>query len=326
MIVGAILGGVALGYFMRDRPAESPSSGEPAAAPMRNPPREARVSGGRPGLSAESQQRLDDLEALAASDPKKALTRLPAFRDTELLQLALSAVARGWARSDPQAAAEWTAGLESSDDQVAAALGLIPVWTSQNPEECLTWTSTRPAGNLREVSLVEIADTWVGKDPETALGRFLAMTPETGSERGLHVITAQWAIDDPDKAIESVAALPPEQRRDEFLETVLVSLTNEDPRHAWSEATRFNDPKRVEHVRCMAVEAMAETRPQDALRLAASVGSPPALLESIAGSWAAWDAPAAKAWIATLPDAELAQRLNAKIEGEPESQAPAARD
>lgn len=294
--------------------------------PARTVPREPRPSGPLKNLSAESQQRLLDLETLAASDPRKALTHLPAFRDTELLQLALSAVARGWARSDPQAAAQWTAGLETSEEQVAAALGLVPVWADANPEECLAWTSARPAGNLREVSLVEIADSWVNRDPQKALDRFLAMTPETGSERGLHVITAQWALDDPDKAIACVAALPPEQRRDEFLETVLVSLTNEDPQHAWSEATRFNDPKRVEHVRCMAVEAMAETRPQDALRLAASVGSPPALLESIAGSWAAWDAPAAKAWIATLPDAELAKTLGAKISGSSDPSAPASHE
>lgn len=332
ILVGAILGGVTLGYFLRDT---SPD-GSPAAG--RNPPRppESVVSQRdvRPmahpafakTLSMESQERLHELETLAASDPRKALTRLPAFRDTELLPPALTALAKGWAQTDPQAAAQWAAQLESAEDQVSAALGLVPVWATKNPEQCLAWASAQAPGNMREVSLVELADTWVAHEPGKALGRFLSMKSEDGTERGLHAITAQWALDDPDAAIEHIAALDPAGRRDEFLETALVSLTNQDPDRVWSEATRFDDLKRVEHVRAMSLEAMAETRPQGALKLAASVGNPPALLEAVTRGWASWDAPAAKAWIATLTDAELAKSLAASISGTPEPESPEPQD
>lgn len=309
----AILAGFVSGYFLKDNtPEKSSSTVSESASPRRDVrlmvhPAIAKT------LSLESQERLRELELLASADPRKALTRLPAFRDTDLLPLALTAIAKGWALTDPQAAAQWAAGLESSEDQVSAVLGLVPVWTDRNPEDCLEWASSRPEGNMREVSLVEIADAWVSHSPETALARFLSMKPEQGTERGLHVITSQWALDDPQAAIATLSAMDPTMRRDEFLETALVSLTNQDPELTWKQSTLFNDAKRIEHVRAMALEAIAETRPQDALKLASTVGSSPVLLESIARSWASWDEPAAQAWIASLKDAELAESLNAAI-------------
>ena len=314
MLIGAMLVGVAAGYFLWSAPPRESSSAVPEISAPRRDVRPMEHPAFAKTLSLESQDRLRELETLASTDPRKALTKLPAYRDTDLLPLALTAIAKGWALTDPQAAAQWAASLESSEDQVSAALGVVPVWAEKKPEDCLEWTSNLPAGNMREVSLVEIADTWVSREPDKALSRFLAMKSEDGTERGLHAITAQWPLDDPDKAIEHIAALDPANRRDEFLETALVSLTNQDPDRVWSEATRFNDPKRIEHVRAMSLEAMAETRPQGALKLAESVGNPPVLLEAITRGWASQDAPAAKAWIATLQDADLAETLTKSLE------------
>lgn len=321
MIIGAILVGVAAGYFLKGDPPRESVSAAPEKAALRREVRPMTHPAFAKTLSLESQQRLGELETLASTDPRKALTQLPAYRDTDLLPLALTAIAKGWALSDPQAAAQWAASLESPEDQVSAALGVVPVWAAENPEECLAWASAQPVGNMREVSLVEIADTWVSREPAAALARFRAMKSEAGSERGLHAITAQWPLDDPDKAIEHIAALDPADRRDEFLETALVSLTHQDPDRVWSEATRFDDPKRVEHVRAMSLEAMAETRPQNALKLAGSEGNSPVLLEAVTRGWASSDAPAARAWIATVSDPALAESLKAEIA---EPSAPAA--
>ncbi len=317
-LIGAIAVGVIAGYFLRtEAPRGSSSAGQASVPDIPVPRRDVRPLG-RPvftrDLSVETQKRLNEIETLAATDPRKALYKLHAFRDSELLPLALPAIARGWALTDPQAAAQWAVRLETSEDQVSAVLGLVPVWAAKDPEACLAWTSTQHAGSMREVALVEVADTWGSKEPQEALARFLSMKSEAGTERGLHAITAQWALDDPDMAIERVAALPAEQRRDEFLETVLVSLTNQDPDRVWKESTRFDDPKRVEHVRAMSLEAMSETRPQVALNLAASLGNPPELLKAVARGWASNDATAARAWIGTLQDAGLAETLKSQID------------
>jgi hypothetical protein len=319
IFAGAIVVGVFLGYFLRDTSTDVPAAGEvrPSPRPAPQPAsREVRPMA-RPAfvgeLSLESQNRLRELESLAAGDLQKALTKLPTFRDTDLLSLAFTAIAKGCAHADPEAAAQWVAGLTSPDDQVSAALGLVPVWAAKDPEACLVWASARPVGNLREVSLVELADTWAEQQPADALTRFLSMESEAGTERGLHAIAAQWALDDPDKAVEHIAGLDAAQRRDEFLETALVSLTNQDPDMAWSQATRFADASRIEHVRSTALEAIAETRPQLALKLAESTGNPPAFLRSVARGWASWDPEAAASWISTLADPSLAETLSKEI-------------
>jgi hypothetical protein len=319
IFAGAIFVAVFLGYFLRDASSVVPAAGDarPSPRPASHPaPREVRPMA-RPAftgeLGLETQDRIRDLESLAASDLQKALTKLPAFRDTDLLSLALTAIAKGRAQADPEAAAEWVAGLASPDDQVSAALGLVPVWAARDPEACLVWASARPAGNLREVSLVELADTWVDRQPADALTRFLSMESEAGTERGLHAIVAQWVLDDPDKAVEHIAGLDAAHRRDEFLETALVSLTNQDPDMAWTQATRFADASRTEHVRSTALEAIAETRPQLALKLVESTGNPPAFLRAVARGWASRDPAAAASWISTLADPSLMETLRKEI-------------
>jgi hypothetical protein len=319
ILVGAIFVGVFLGYFLRDAPADLSPVDQSWPSPRPAPSfalREVRPMA-RPAftgeLSLETRDRLRELESLAASDPQKALTKLPAFRDQDLLSLALTAIAKGRALTDPEATAQWAAWLESPDDQVSAALGLVPVWAAKDPEACLVWASAQPTGNLREVSLVELADTWVSHQPADALTRFLSLKSEAGTERGLHAIVAQWALDDPDKAIEHIAGLDPAHRRDEFLETALVSLTNQDPDRAWSQATRFADVARIEHVRSMALEAIAENRPQHALKLVDTAGSSPALLRAVARGWASWDTAAAEAWIGTLSDPQVIEALREEI-------------
>ena len=215
--------------------------------------------------------------------------------------------------TDPLAAADWVAGLDLEDDRISAALGLVPVWAASDPQACLDWATGCPAGALREVSLVELADGWVARQPRVALEVFSALPEEDGRERGLHVITSQWALDDPTAAIAHLSGLGASQRRDEFLETALVSLTNIDPDRAWHEAERFADPAQVTHVRSMALEAMAEERPMDALKLAESAGNPDSMLLAIARGWASWDPDAAAGWISSLGENPLAGDLRKEI-------------
>ena len=201
-----------VGYFLRNASPDAGAPGhrqESSTVRPRGNARSLERSHSDGNSSAASRNRLLELEILAARDIEKALGKLPLFRDTDDLPMALAALAKGWAQTDPQAAARWTAQLENPDDQVSAALGLVPAWAANDPEACLAWAGARPSGNLRELSLVELADTWAASQPALALDRFLSMKPEPGTERGLHAIASQWALDDPDKSISHIAALAP---------------------------------------------------------------------------------------------------------------------
>ncbi|MEO5912982.1 MAG: hypothetical protein ABIS50_02035 [Luteolibacter sp.] len=252
---------------------------------------------------------MQTLEDLAATDLQAALSKLADLQDPDLRSIALAAIARGWAKSDPQAAGAWVAELASEKDAVSAALGLIPAWANSNPNNCLDWATALDSGNLREVSLAQLADAWVAINPQEALSRYFALTPETGSERGLHVIAAQWALDAPGAAVDYLTKSKDQPRHEEFLETALVSLSNQDSLQAWSHATVFSDPERIQNVRAMALEAMAESKPLDAIKLAESVGNDPVLLKGIARGWASQDGEAATGWIHAMKDTELEQSL-----------------
>ncbi len=293
-------------------PAHDPSSSD-ASRRHRPPARPAFAS----EATRESQAWLVTLENLASRDSQQALAQLAGILDPALRSLALAAIANGWTQVDAPAAARWVGGLQPEDDAVRAALGLIPVWAASAPTDCLDWANQRPPGALREMSLVELADAWGSAHPQEALTGFFALENDDGRERGLQTIVTQWALDSPQAAIDSISRMDPAARRDEFLQAALVSLTNQDPELTWKYSDRFADPKTVEHVRSMALEAIAETRPQDAIKLAATGGNSETLLAGIARGWASADEVAAKAWIATLPDQALATRLMETVSGAP---------
>jgi hypothetical protein len=164
------------------------------------------------------QDELRSIEDLAGKNHDAAISLLDSLSDPELRSLALAAIARGWAKSDPKAAGAWVTKLEPENDSISAALGLIPAWVAESPE------------------------------------------------------------------------------------------------FVWSRAaTGFSDPARILHVRAMALEAISETNPSEAIQFAESVGNDPELLMGIARGWAFKDEAAAKEWISRITDPELVKLLMRQI-------------
>lgn len=295
-----------------------PATGDRSAPPAESVARKSSAGDPRPTRAAtrtfasdsdpEFLAFLDSLKTLASQDPQQALAKLAEIKNPELLSPAISSIAGGWAGADPEAAAAWLLGLEP-DKQVDAATGLIPVWMDRSPDDCLQWVGQCPMGDLREVAMVEAADAWSSKDPEAAFARFLTLGNEDGTERGLQAILSQWAQDAPDAAVNYLAKLDDPSQRDEFLQAALASLSNKDPELAWRYCDRFADPETAEQTRGTVLEAIAESRPQDAIKLAESGGNGEELLEGIARGWATLDDDAAKAWIRSLPDPETVKKL-----------------
>jgi hypothetical protein len=278
---------------------KSANSSRPTSTPARS-----FVSDSDP----EFQTFLKSLEDLASKDSKQALEQLSEIKNPELLAPALGALARGWATSDPNAAAAWLLGLEP-ESQVNAVTGLVPAWVERSPDECLQWLNQCPMGDLREVGLVEAADAWSAKDPQAAFARFLVLGNEDGTERGLQAIVSQWAQDAPDAAVNYLTKLEDPSQRDEFLQAALSSVSSKDPELAWKYCDRFADPETAEQTRGTVLENIAESRPQDAIKLAESGGNGEDLLEGIARGWATLDDEAAKAWIESQPDPETVKKL-----------------
>ena len=288
----------------------TPDSGRQPLATSRQPrPSLSPIGNPFPGESnTDSPAFLPSFEALASSNPKKALASLATIDEPDLHSLALAAVATGWAQVDPQAAATWVAGLPSESERSDACGGLISVWAVSAPVDCLAWVVEQlPA--CRDESLVRLADSWGSSDPQTALTRFFMLEPSDGSERGLRSILSRWAVDDPAAAVGHVSALDKSSGRDDLLKAALSSLAGQDPDLAWKYSDLVSDPKSMEQVRGMALKAMAETRPLEAIELARDAGNGEALLAGIARGWAITDEDAAEKWVSSLPDPNVVIRL-----------------
>jgi hypothetical protein len=319
-IAGALVVGIWMGYGYRDT-SESPL---PVPEHADDPHRNVRSSGrvvrslahglGGKLLDDRALEQIETLERLALLDPRQALAQLDSFSEPNMRSLALAAIGRGWGDRDPKAASVWVEGLESPEDQVQAALGLMPVWAEREPENAMAWSLARAEGSaVRELSVLEVADAWGGIFPRQAMDAFLALPGEAGVERGLHAISTQWALDAPEQAIGYFSSLDPAGRRDEFLEAALVSLTNKNPEMTWREAHRVGDAGRVAHVQSQALEAIAESRPQEALRLAETDGDKRLNYLGIGRGWAYLNREEAQAWAGSLEDVELGKAVLAEI-------------
>ena len=312
VIAAGFLAVAAAVIFLKKSPAPvkggaTPDSERPPRSATSRSPRPAVRSASASETNPDSPSFLPSFEALASSNPKKALADLAEIEDPDLLSLALAAVGSGWAQVDPQAAAQWVAGLSSEDQRREASAGLISAWSASAPADCLAWVAQNPADDLRAESLVNLADVWGSSDPQAALTGFLAL--EGGSDPGLRSIVSRWVIDDPAAAVENVSALDKSSKRDELLQAALVSLSSQDPELAWKFSNRVTDRKATEQIRSAALKAMAETRPLEAIKLAEAAGNSEALLAGIARGWASIDESAAEEWIASLADLNLAARL-----------------
>ncbi|MFK7851024.1 MAG: hypothetical protein AB8D78_08610 [Akkermansiaceae bacterium] len=251
-------------------------------------------------IAQSSERQLEQLAWLAEDDPKGALAELARLAESEIYPFAFSAVAAGWAKVDPVAASKWVEGIESEDFGVSALFGLIPVWGSVDPQMALNWALKVDKRTLRDVALVELASVWGSYDSVEVFKKYRSLPEESAVLDGLHAITSDWALRDPKSAIRYLSSLELEQDRDRFLEMGLVSLTNQNPLMAWRESGRIANVKLQEHVKCMALEALAEENPEAAINLAETIDRSDDMALAIARGWSFEDAEGAKQWVETI--------------------------
>jgi hypothetical protein len=195
-------------------------------------------------------------------DLERALTRLAGERPEiaqnlpesppELRNWAVAAVARGWAKNDPEAALAWLQSM-GPDSQAATSgiAALFDTWAAKDPEKAgkalaeAEWLGNRSFG--RSMESLRAPD-----QPKSAIQLALQLDPFL-DVTGLHQILADrefdWdsarAIDDFDhddpfgvlgwrpadlaQAGRDAASLPPGSARDYLLETVLKLWSSNDP-------------------------------------------------------------------------------------------------
>jgi len=197
-----------------------------------------------PPGGARNQALKSVLETWSASDAGAAQAAWTTLGSQDREQL-LSALTRGWSRTQPAEATRWAAALDNqpgggeamrralsawakSSPQEAAAFvertpddrrasltsHLINEWYSADPFAAAEWLKRQPAGPAKDSGISSISMRIAGESPETALAWTKSMTSQQGRAEQEKNILRRWMQNDPTQAAAWIrtSSLPAETK------------------------------------------------------------------------------------------------------------------
>jgi hypothetical protein len=227
-----------------------------------------------PGTTERNTTMAAMLEKLATTDPSRAMAQAQAEKNLVLRDSLVHAVLRGWARVEPQAAANWALTLPQECDRSAAITTVFDSAVAARPEEAVRVAklivqqepggamgygstlidalcegghfqtavqfATDGDGGDRSRWLAEAFSKWATLQPEQAAAAAAIVTdPETRNE-ALHGVVGGWAEADPAALTQFLAQMPAGGDRASMLSQALQKWVTID---AESASTWLNDAK-----------------------------------------------------------------------------------
>lgn len=192
----------------------------------------------------------------------------------EAAQLAL-VVAGSWAKSDPQAAAQWALTLGTPDARSDASSIIAASWAAADPSAALAWTKSVTARSLRASLQGAAVQTWAAEDPAAALAwvqtnRGTLADPASAQED----ILQTWATTAPERLAQWISTQSPGSNTDAAMRHLAIALAEVQPGQAADTALRMK-------------ESAARS----------------SVFQQIYSQWKNTDPAAAQRWLAARPDA-----------------------
>jgi hypothetical protein len=158
--------------------------------------------------------------AIAEHDPVRAARLLgdimqSGANDTQgNLATAASQLVHRWAKSNPAAAAEWTAALEESPAKSFAVTQLVTTWHPQDPDGAAEWVDRLPGGVARDSGVRQMIQA-SQNDPAAAFGWAATLSDGGQRSREMEYIAAHWIASDREQARAAIrqSDLPAEVRQ-----------------------------------------------------------------------------------------------------------------
>ena len=289
----------------------------------------------RPGTVARNKTMAALLEALAATDPQRALALAQAEKNLILRDTLLHASLRGWGSAATEDAVDWALAHTDASDR-SAAIAAVFSGAMANPDEALRVAqkicADDPAGAAgygnsiinafcdagdfsaaiqfvtgadsevnRSIWAAEAYSSWAALQPEQAAEAAAALTDPVARNEALHGIIGGWAQADPAALTQFLAELPPGGERGSMIGQALQSWARLDPEAVadWIN-NRDASPDYDEGV--AAVAGASFVKADVALGWAESINDDQLRSETIADvlhNWIIEDLPAAKLYFDT---------------------------
>jgi hypothetical protein len=148
----------------------------------------------------------------SVSDPQRWIKRIDELPQERRMQ-ATSAVASGWAASDPGAAMDWALSLPEGSQRESAFGSVVSVWAINDSYEVTQWLGTQPAGSMRDTATRGLVSALSMTQPETAWNWALSITDEGVRYSALQLAYMGLRKKNPTVAAQMIesANLPPQQ-------------------------------------------------------------------------------------------------------------------
>ena len=290
----------------------------------------------QPGTAARNAALAALLEALATTDPQRAIAMAQAEGNLNLREDLLHAALRGWGRTGAGDAAVWALGLGDPSERSAAMAAVFAGAVATNPDEAMrvgrdifrdnpgeavvTGSLLIDAfcdnGNFafaaqlaadgegtaqRSIWMAEAYSRWATLQPQPAAVAASIITDPTVRNEALHGVVGGWAGSDPAGLTQFLTQLPPGGDRGLMIGQALQSWARLDPEAAanWIN-TREASPDYDEGVAAVAGSSFVKT--DIALGWAESIGDSKLRSETLGNvlhNWVLEDLPAAKQYFDT---------------------------
>lgn len=230
---GALVVGMAIGYWIAPRASSIPSSTE-ANPPLAAPPSTTQitaVSNTSSELIASHFNQLSGTEWRAARPKSKANSA----EWTAALQV--------WTRKDPSGAWQWALS-QVGPSYVRALSVVVTEWTKQEPRSAIRAALSLPLDQNRVGVLNTGFQQWARMDLDAAIrgARELADTlPDV--ETTVHSLFKSAAQFDPQQALASLSAITDPVQRSELTVAIISSWSSRDLQAAFASAQQIQDPE-----------------------------------------------------------------------------------
>jgi hypothetical protein len=205
---------------------------------------------------------------LAHQDPEGATRVLEKIQPGFARQNLVGEIAAEWAFKDPQATAQWVAGLSTAEKE-AAIPALAASWSQADPRAAGAFVAELPSDELQERAAMSVMANWANQSPQAA-GEWAMSFPEGRlRDLGVREVVNSWTSLDPNRSFEWAQQIPSTSTRDVALRSYAENVGYWSPEKAVTVTNLIQDQVQRE-----------------------------AAIESVIRSWSEVDIDAAKAWLA----------------------------
>lgn len=220
-------------------------------------------------------------------------------------QMAAQAIAREWAKQDPDAALAWARGLPEGM-RAGALEGVLGSMAAENPTGAAKIALEMPAGDDRNRLLGQLAEGWAGRNPAEAM-KWAASLPDADRADATKRALSGWSMQDPKGAAAWIDGLPAE-KKDENLNSVASRWAWSQPSEAatWLGTQAEGDGKKDAMRSVMGV--WVDSQPEQASLWLKDQSDGPSKDQGIialAGNQMKSDPEASMIWLSSISDPEV---------------------